>query len=392
MLASNKMDKMDKKMIAGMKQKWFIVLHMIAAAMALFSLIFLVIGNPAHALIQRSFKNLSFEDVQISSTAPCRVYASQGSSVPGWSTTHPSFSGGGRISCAGTVSAGVDTTSNAPIMEVWKGPRFLTGGTTTCNNNSQDCINGRSGNQFVELNAESLSEIRQQVCLETGESVGWKFSHNGRNATADQMRFKAGSQSIIRVATSTTGSGNVLGCDSGTCNAVQSGRTTLFTKTRWADYSGSFTANNSTNTYIGFESLNGSSTQGNFLDDIQVTLKPAVEFKLGNYSQVENQTAPTVDLQVVGIVQANISLNLTIDPTSTAVIGTDYTINGGTSTSFNITLPAGDYSNGTVISIPVTLLNNSIVEGSRFFKVILTPDATKFTIMPTSSCTNTGEC
>lgn len=98
-------------MIAGMKQKWFIVLHMIAAAMALFSLIFLVIGNPAHALIQRSFKNLSFEDVQISSTAPCRVYASQGSSVPGWSTTHPSFSGGGRISCAGTVSAGVDTTS-----------------------------------------------------------------------------------------------------------------------------------------------------------------------------------------------------------------------------------------------------------------------------------------
>ena len=152
------------------------------------------------------------------------------------------------------------------------------------------------------------------MCLETGESVGWKFSHNGRNATADQMRFKAGSQSIIRVATSTTGSGNVLGCDSGTCNAVQSGRTTLFTKTRWADYSGSFTANNSTNTYIGFESLSGSSTEGNFLDDIQVTLKPAVEFKLGNYSQVENQTAPTVDLQVVGIVQANISLNLTIDP------------------------------------------------------------------------------
>ncbi|MFZ3191976.1 MAG: SdrD B-like domain-containing protein [Moraxellaceae bacterium] len=395
MWGNNKMDKMDKKMIAGMKQKWFIVLHMIAAAMALFSLIFLVIGNPAHALIQRSFKNLSFEDVQISSTAPCRVYASSdattpSASVPGWTTTHPSFSGGGRISCAGTVSAGVDTTSIAPIIEVWKGPRFLTGGTTTCNNNSQDCINGRSGNQFVELNAESLSEIRQQVCLETGESVGWKFSHNGRNATADQMRFKAGSQSIIRVATSTTGSGNVLGCDSGTCNAVQSGRTTLFTKTRWADYSGSFTANNSTNTYIGFESLNGSSTQGNFLDDIQVTLKPAVEFKLGTYSQVENQTAPTVDLQVVGIVQANISLNLTIDPTSTAVIGTDYTLNGGTSTSFNITLPAGDYSNGTVISIPVTLLNNSIVEGSRFFKVILTPDATKFTIMPTSSCTNTG--
>ena len=114
MWGNNKMDKMDKKMIAGMKQKWFIVLHMIAAAMALFSLIFLVIGNPAHALIQRSFKNLSFEDVQISSTAPCRVYASSGAttpsaSVPGWTTTHPSFSGGNRISCAGTVSAGVDT-------------------------------------------------------------------------------------------------------------------------------------------------------------------------------------------------------------------------------------------------------------------------------------------
>lgn len=396
MWGNNKMDKMDKKMIAGMKQKWFIVLHMIAAAMALFSLIFLVIGNPAHALIQRSFKNLSFEDVQISSTAPCRVYASSdattpSASVPGWTTTHPSFSGGGRISCAGTVSAGVDTTSIAPIIEVWKGPRFLTGGTTTCNNNSQNCINGRSGNQFVELNAESLSEIRQQVCLETGESVGWKFSHNGRNATADQMRFKAGSQSIIRVATSTTGSGNVLGCDSGTCNAVQSGQTTLFSKTRWADYSGSFTANNSTNTYIGFESLNGSSTSGNFLDEIQVTLKPAVEFKLGNYTDVENISASqSVEVQVVGIVPANINLNFSIDPTSTAVIGTDYKINNGVSTSFNIPLAAGDYSSGYTISIPVQLLNNSVVEGSRFFKVILTPDATQFTIMPTNSCTNTG--
>ena len=363
-----------------------------ARSISLFlAMLLVLISSSAQALIQRSFINLGFESVQISNTAPCRVYASQGSSVPGWSTTHPTYSGTGRISCAGTVNAGVDVTSSAPIFEVWKGARELSGGTTACTSNTQDCISGRSGTQFIELNAEAISEVRQQVCLENGETVGWKFSHNGRNASADQMRFKAGTQSIIQVATTTTGGGSVSSCDSGTCSAVQSARTTVTGKTRWADYSGTFTANNSVNTFIGFESLNGTSTSGNFLDDIQVTLKPAVEFKLGNYTDVENINASqSVEVQVVGIVPNAISLNFSIDPTSTAVLGTDYTINGGTSNSFNISLPAGDYSNGTIVTIPVALLNNSVVEGSRFFKVILTPDATKFTIMPTSSCTNTG--
>ncbi|WP_166739028.1 SdrD B-like domain-containing protein [Alkanindiges illinoisensis] len=355
------------------------------------AMLLMLISSTAQGVIQRSFVNLSFESVQISNGSPCRVYASQGASVPGWSTTHPSYSGTNRVLCPPGVNAGVDTTSVAPIIEVWKGPRDIDGGSGNCTANSENCISARSGSQFVELNAAALSEIRQQVCLESGETVGWKFSHNGRNTTDDKMRFKAGTQSIVQVSTSITGTGSVTSCDTGNCSTPLSARTTITGDSRWADYSGTFTSSSSANTYIGFESLNGSSTSGNFLDDIQVTLKPAVEFKLANYAQVENtSSSPTVEVQVVGIVPANINLNFSIDPTSTAVIGTDYKIYNGVSTSFNIPLAAGDYSSGHTISIPVELLNNSVVEGSRFFKVILTPDATKFTIMPTNFCTNTG--
>ena len=357
------------------------------------TMLLMLISSTAQGVIQRSFINLSFDDVQISGATPCRVYASQGSSVPGWTTTHPNATSSdpsNRVSCNGSVSPGVDVTSFQPIIEVWRGPRLISGGTTACTTGS-DCMVARSLSQFVELNAEQMSEIRQQVCLESGETVGWKFSHNGRNTTNDQMRFKAGNRSIVDVSTSTTGQGSQV-CGSGvSCTAVQSGRVRIFGKNRWADYSGTFTSVSSANTYIGFTSLNGTSTEGNFLDDIQVILKPAVEFKLGNYTDVENISASqSVEVQVVGIVPADITLNFSIDPTSTAVIGTDYKINNGVSTSFNIPLAAGDYSSGHTISIPVQLLNNSVVEGSRFFKVILTPDATKFTIMPTNFCTNTG--
>lgn len=355
------------------------------------AMLLMLISSTAQGVIQRSFVNLGFESVQISNGSPCRVYASQGASVPGWSTTHPSYSATDRVVCPPGVNAGVDTTSVAPIIEVWKGPRDINGGSGACTTNTDNCISARSGSQFVELNAAALSEIRQQVCLESGETVGWKFSHNGRNTTDDKMRFKAGTQSIVQVSTSITGTGSVTSCDTGNCSTPLSARTTITGDSRWADYSGTFTSSSSANTYIGFESLNGSSTSGNFLDEIEVILKPAVEFKLGNYTDVENISASqSVEVQVVGIVPANINLNFSIDPTSTAVIGTDYKINNGVSTSFNIPLAAGDYSSGYTISIPVELLNNSVVEGSRFFKVILTPDATKFTIMPTNSCTNTG--
>lgn len=355
------------------------------------AMLLMLISSTAQGVIQRSFVNLGFESVQISNGSPCRVYASQGASVPGWSTTHPSYSGTDRVVCPPGVNAGVDTTSVTPIIEVWKGPRDIKGGSGACTTNTENCISARSGSQFVELNAAALSEIRQQVCLESGETVGWKFSHNGRNTTDDKMRFKAGTQSIVQVSTSITGTGSVTSCDTGNCSTPLSARTTITDDSRWADYSGTFTSSSSANTYIGFESLNGSSTSGNFLDEIEVILKPAVEFKLGNYTDVENISASqSVEVQVVGIVPANINLNFSIDPTSTAVIGTDYKINNGVSTSFNIPLAAGDYSSGHTISIPVELLNNSVVEGSRFFKVILTPDATKFTIMPTNFCTNTG--
>jgi hypothetical protein len=55
-----------------------------------------------------------------------------------------------------------------------------------------------------------------------GESVSWKFSHNGRNTADDTMLLRAGTQTITTVSTSKTGDGQVTSCVSGTCS-VSSG-------------------------------------------------------------------------------------------------------------------------------------------------------------------------
>ena len=62
----------------------------------------------------------------------------------------------------------------------------------------------REGSQFAELNADSVSELTQTVCLVNGETVEWRLSHNGRNATNDTMQFRAGTQAIASISTSTT--------------------------------------------------------------------------------------------------------------------------------------------------------------------------------------------
>jgi len=70
-------------------------------------------------------------------------------------------------------------------------------------------IKAREGNQFVELNADAVSTVSQNICLVNGESVSWKFSHNGRNTTDDTMLLRAGSQTIATVSTSKTGDGQL---------------------------------------------------------------------------------------------------------------------------------------------------------------------------------------
>ena len=238
----------------------------------------------ANAAYQRGYLNLGFETPTIATGSNvCRVYISS-TRVPGWLTTHPY----GNEGFSGTCS--ISTNGSGQLMEMWAGARNIDGNNTTLTNT----IKAREGNQFVELNADAVSTVSQNICLVNGESVSWKFSHNGRNTTDDTMLLRAGSQTIATVSTSKTGDGQLTSCMSGTCSVSSGsgsgvGATTGSTIKRWADYSGTFTYTGATSQVpMGFQSTSGTGTSGNFLDAIQIVVKPIIEFSSANYVVPEN--------------------------------------------------------------------------------------------------------
>ncbi|PTQ89995.1 hypothetical protein [Agitococcus lubricus] len=331
---------------------------------------------------QRSYLNLGFESPVIDTTAPCRVYISN-TRVPGWLTTHPFGAEQSTAECTSPISV----TGSGQLIEIWKGPRAIGGGGGTT-----DRMPARQGSQFVELNAEAVSELQQNICLVSGEPVTWTFSHNGRNAANDTLVFRAGSQPIANVSTSTTGDGAVTNCYAGSCS-VTSNVLTQDGITRWADYTGTFTYTGpSGQTVIGFQSTSGSATNGNFLDGVQITVKPIVEFTSANYITPENNGSPSpVQVVVAGIVPTG-GLVLTFNVTGgTAILGGDYTINGGSANTFSATVPAGDYGQGTplVINVPVSIIDDTVNEVDETFTVSLSPTST-FHLMSTSVCGASG--
>ena len=149
----------------------------------------------ANAAYQRGYLNLGFETPTIATGSNvCRVYISS-TRVPGWLTTHPY----GNEAFSGTCS--ISTNGSGQLMEMWAGSRNIDGTNTTPTNT----IKAREGNQFVELNADAVSTVSQNICLVNGESVSWKFSHNGRNTANDTMVLRAGVQKVAAVSTNTTG-------------------------------------------------------------------------------------------------------------------------------------------------------------------------------------------
>jgi hypothetical protein len=189
--------------------------------------------------------------------------------------------------------------------------------------------------------------MQQNICLIQGEPVAWKLSHNGRDAI-DRMSLRAGAQPIVSVATSKNGDGSILSCASGNCN-VSSGVVTYNNNKFWADYSGTFNYTGPTGpTVLGFKVDTGSSgSLGNFLDAIQISVKPIIEFASANYNVPENGVPQDIKVIVVGIIPTG-GLTLTFNvndgaPPKNAEINLDYKINGSTNKTFTKTIPAGDY-------------------------------------------------
>ena len=347
------------------------------AVLKLLILFFSLVGSisVAQAAYQRSYLNFDFESNSLGTACYVQVDAS---SVPGWNTTHRSMQGSG----------GCGSTSNqfGKLIELWS--------------HGFNGYPARQGNVFAELNAEEYSEMQQNICLINGEPISWKLSHNARrdNTTdVDKMSLRAGAQTIVSVATTRNGNGSILSCASGSCN-VSSGVVTYNGNKFWADYSGTFNYTGTTGpTVLGFKADTGSSgSLGNFLDAIQISVKPIIEFASASYEIPENGIPQDIKVIVVGIIPAG-GLTLTFNvndgtPPKNAEINLDYKINGSTNKTFTKTIPAGDYGMGTpyTISIPVEIIDDKVAEPDEQFTVTIQRDDNNFYLYSSSVCGSSG--
>ncbi|WP_058833512.1 DUF11 domain-containing protein [Luteimonas abyssi] len=315
--------------------------------------------------IQRSFINLSFEEPNLQTTG-CRVYIDQ-QFVPGWTTDHQPYA---QENVGGCVVPPGFSTASAPILELWRTPRTNAGLT----------VNARSGSQLAELNAHFLSRISQNVCLVPGDVVEWRFSHRGRASAADQdrMRFLLGTAPIVQVGTTNTGSGGVI-------TVFQGSATSAAGPDGWRDYQGVFGYNGAGGvTNIGFEALSGAATTGNFLDDIQVFLKPFIELTGTAFETVEGTPAGAPALRIVGTLANDLNIDVAVTG-GTAVLGTDFTTPGG-GTSFSVFVAAGTYDGDTVEPLGLVALGNALIDGDRTVELSLQPSPDDYLLNSTQTC------
>lgn len=345
---------------------------------ALMAALALAAASPAQAQVQRTFVNLGFEQPDLGSAA-CVGFFAGPQQVTGWNTTHPSRNAGG---C--NVTANPD---RGPIVELWA--------------NSFSGTPARAGKQHAELNADRASRIYQNICLTKGEVIGWRLSHRGRNSNVepDVMIFginAAGSTSdtvsspIARIGTTNDGTDRVNTGGAPIASSASQGSLSIGgTSNGWRDYSGSFTYNGATDVQqVGFaaDSSSGNISLGNFLDEIQITLRPYVEFDAANYSVREGQSAGLPRLRVIGTVPAGgIVVPVTITGGS-ATRGSDYTVASGSGSTVNVSIPAGTYDNAT-FNLPIAVVDDAVIEDNETATFQVEKDDNVYTLTSTTACT-----
>ncbi len=334
-----------------------------------------VMGLPAHAQVQRSFINLGFEQPELvpkTGQTGCYVQIPD-TSVPGWTTNHTSMDGLAESSMNGCSNL---YGLHGRLIEIWR---------TGFNG-----VASAEGTQFAELNAQENSRIYQSVCMSSGEQVTWSFLHRGRNSssTLDVAEFNVDSSAntVVTARTSNNGSNTwtpATDCAASEGSIIGNSCNTPALVGTWRRYSGTFTWNGTSGTHnIGFEALSsaGNISTGNFIDDIRFTLRPYVEFTAASYS-IPEQGAATVlpQVRVIGVVPAG-GMTILVNATGgTATSGSDYTIG-------NIVVPANDYGEGQLFDVPLTIINDTIIEDNETILLSLGASPGNYTIASTSSC------
>lgn len=351
-------------------------ISLLCAAMAL--------ASAAHAQIQRGFDNLSFEVPDLGTNA-CFVIT-RASDVPGWNTTETNTSASGSGCNGFTSNAG--TPGNGGI-ELWA--------------NGFSGVTSAVGTQHAELNAFNNARLSQSVCLISGELVGFTMAHRGRNSAtvADVAEFNIDSaaNTVVRTNTTSNGTGGVVECgglllgspSNGPVAGTTDGAVTLPTCSSatlangWRSYTGNFTWSGTTATHvIGFQavSASGGIASGNFLDAVNVSLQPVIEFSGSQLLAGEGPAGVPASITVVGNVPPGGTLvNFTVTA-GTATLGSDFTTSG------SFTIPAGNYPTPTQVPIGtvLTILDDSIIEDNETVQLTIQPNPALYVLSDTTTC------
>ncbi|WP_228147473.1 DUF11 domain-containing protein [Acinetobacter sp. ANC 3813] len=220
-------------------------------------------ASSSEVQIQRSFVNLSFNQPALSANGTTMQYAE--SAVDGWLTTH----------------------SAPKLIEIWRGRGAAPTSYTAWNTVN----NGSPINQYAELNASARSALYQSVCLFKDEEFSWNFRHAARSDTNEQTTFYIGKVSADRFSftiNQTIGASQPVTSLFEWKNANATGAKAKVTVASGI-YQFIFDATR----------FGSNATLGNFIDDIQLGLKPAVEFSANSNKYYEGSNTTTGKQQAV---------------------------------------------------------------------------------------------
>lgn len=223
-----------------------------------------------------------------------------------------------------------------------------------------------AGNVFAEMNANTNGTLFQNICLINGEPFGWTFAHRARSGgpATQTVRFQVASSSGTLIQTLATQA-------STTANQV-------------------WNVNTGSTTYLGTSGMqrvqfttSDAGSFGNFLDAIQLSLRPFVQISAASSTGAESvPSASMATLLVTGSTTS--AINVVVNITGgTATRGTDFTTPGNAGT-FTVTIPAGTYYN-TPIALGITVVDDTAVEAAETINYSISA-GTGYTIANTTTC------
>jgi uncharacterized repeat protein (TIGR01451 family) len=222
------------------------------------------------------------------------------------------------------------------------------------------------GNVFAEMNANVNGTLFQNICLINGEPIGWTFAHRARSggAATQTARFQVANSGGTVLQTLATQ-------NSTTANQI------------WNVNSGSATYTGVSGLQrVQFNTTNTGSF-GNFLDGIQLTLRPFVQLSAASGTGAETvPTANVATLLLTGFVATPFTVNVSVTG-GTATLGSDFATPGG-GASFTVTIPAGTYNN-SAIPLGITITDDSAVEAGETINLSLST-GTNYTVGHTTTC------